>query len=204
MLDWLSWAFSRQTVASYLLQRCYWPFLQILFYFFPCFILHTIVCLLSWWRLSSFILWAFASGALVKLPSSSCPSLCCSLLPWFLSHAHFFLLCFFLWRWYFFVLFCFALLLFLWINVLFDYPAIFAYLGLFVWKTAMSILKEGWEKNRGVRLPMQWQKLYLGTLFSLLQWMFSDVYTLSCKSWKFSKFVAFQNHYSTMQRQEAI
>lgn len=35
VLDWLSWAFSRQAVASYLLQRFYWQFWRFDFNFFP-------------------------------------------------------------------------------------------------------------------------------------------------------------------------
>lgn len=89
---------------------------------------------MNWWGLLEFILRMFASAALVKLPSSSCSSLCCSLLPWFLFHTHFFLLSFFVWTWGFFVFFFFD-----GIVLLPGYLDIFVYLGFFVWKAAMAI-----------------------------------------------------------------
>lgn len=81
VLDWLSWAFSRQTVAPYLLQRFYWPFVQILFYFFLCFILHTVVCLcwadedfhLSFFEHLHQVLWWSYQVPLVP----ACAALCC-------------------------------------------------------------------------------------------------------------------------------
>lgn len=57
------------------------------------------------------------------------------------------------------------------IIILSGYSDIFAYLCLFVWKAAMVILvllvtlMEGLEKNTGVHLLMQQQKLYFGGAF---------------------------------------